>query len=386
LNSEAALRCSSAHFFKDTNSYRAWQSDELNRVSNGGLYGDKSLYEMLTRDNSDRPLSERVQFGFQKWKLKRNLKPLKDLNKMDRYELENFSAKFRKLKFVFDPSANKNMTTDDQDLVRAIQHSIVTLGFEQNQNSQAVKSRLYKFVSTVFHEKYWRWTWIVVPKLNGVVIPFDLAMKAARDGIDAHREELAPYLTKVRGKAMFNELSRVCNLTLAALVFIGLPYYGYYKWTETYEKATAQAVEMQKPLYESSLKISQPNYFKDQADKMDDEYYKEEFVKGYKELYGHEPSQREIEISQDLRQKLKAKPGSQELSQPQLKVAAPAKTEFVDPEIFHRERQMEQTLSIPAEPEEELDQGEPEQETAPAQQDSDMRCPLFGPQNQSCGP
>ena len=299
LNSEAQLRCFS--FFTSANlespQYYAEVIDQLNSKYNNFLF-EKSLADSRLPELISKSFSERTQARYQAFKLNRILKSLKSSSSWDKYDFENFAKKLERLTFLTDTSVTIGMNRQDRVLYEQARHSLLAKGLENflfvdTKASQSLKLKVFNWVMVPFKDFYNRWTYAMVfmPKLNGALLPDDLAAQIAWQGLDRNREFVAAYLLHSEFKNFFNVFSATYNWTLVAAIFVALPAYSYLTFTEIQETGNAKVQALFDPLLQQSKEMAQVDYHQ-RSNELTLKFFTEEFLVTYNRL----PNEIELSI------------------------------------------------------------------------------------------
>ena len=304
LSSEAQLRCFSIFANNEINSpqYFAEVVDTLNSKYNNFLFTE-NLADRLDHPADQSNFIDQTRARLQAFKLKRMMKSLKSASSWDRYDFETFAARLERLTFLTDSSVLKNMTAKDKILYAQARHTLLARGLEDflfvnTMTSPSMKRKIFEWVMTPFKDIYSRWTFAMftMPKLNGAVLPSDLAAKIAWEGLDKNAELLKPYLLHSQFKSYFNVFSVTYNWSLVAALFIGFPSYAYLTYSDLQEKGTQQVQVLFSPLVQHSQEMAQTD-FHHLASEKSIQYFTDEF----KLQYGREPNSQELEIVKKIK-------------------------------------------------------------------------------------
>lgn len=301
FNSGAAgLRCFNL-FSKNeqgTIEYNAEFLDLLNTQADGALF-QKKLSDSLETNLDDQNIFSQGVARYRAFKLRRLVKKLNEAGNWDRYDFENYSKKIERLSFLMDNSIAKNMSSRDQVLYRQAQHSLLAKGLEnfffdkQSKVNPSVRQKIFQSIMVPFKDIYMRWTyaWMLMPKLNGAVIPVDLAMKVLWEGVDAHRAELQPYILRAQTKNFFNTFSVVYNWSLVTAIFVGLPIYSHYVYQDIQVRGNEQIKVLFQPLVEQSQAAAQKDYVEVSKTLM-----RKNFYESFQAKYEREPTAYEKDL------------------------------------------------------------------------------------------
>lgn len=302
-SSWAQLSCTDLfQFKKNTAAYFAEQIDRLNQ-DNHNLLFQKNLVESVNPLLKDKTLTTQVQLQYQSLKLKWLLRDLKSVEGFDKYDLENFSKKLERLAFLTSSDVTKKMSLQDKSIYQQARHSLLVDGLESyffsNTNTPlSVRQKVFNLIMLPFQDIYFRWTYALfyMPKLNGAIMPPEIAAEVLWKGVNNTRELTKPYLIQTQGKYFFNVFSSAYNWTLVSAIFIGLPAFSYLTFSDLTEKGEKQAVQLFTPMLEHSKKSAEINYHELSKDK-DEQYFYEEF----KRQNNREPNQQEVLIYKKLK-------------------------------------------------------------------------------------
>ena len=304
LSSEAQLRCFSLFATNEINSpqYFAEVVDTLNSKYNDFLFTENLIEKIES--------APQLKARYQAFKLKRMLKSLKGSSNWDRYDFENFATRLERLTFLTDSSVIKNMTSQDKILYVQARHTLLARGLEDflfvnTTTTPSMKRKIFEWVMTPFKDIYSRWTFAMfsMPKLNGAVLPAELAAKIAWEGLDKNSEALKPYLLHSQFKSYFNVFSVTYNWSLVAALFIGFPTYAYLTYSDLQEKGTQQVQVLFSPLVQHSQEMAQTD-FHQLASEKSIQYFTNEF----KLQYGREPNAEELAIVKKMQLTLNTVP------------------------------------------------------------------------------
>lgn len=295
---QAVFRCESAHTpaVIANEMDLATQLDQLNGAFNRSVFG-KSLVEILNEDHSKKPFFQRLKGKKQSEELNLALKQLNQSGNWSKSDFENFARQLEKMSFLEDSTATKNMNLKEKLVHRQLRHSILADGlqnfiFGTKTVAPGVKKRVYDMISRPFKHKWMKWAfvWSHVPQLNGQVIPADLAMKIAWDGVKAHEAELAPYMKTIIGKAMFNGFGAVYNKAIIAAVIAGV-YITYNDQQDEMLKAAEEAIAEAQGARQATAKSAKDGHYPEMGADQD----LKNSIEVFKEKHGREPTALEIE-------------------------------------------------------------------------------------------
>ena len=198
-----------------------------------------------------------------------------------------------------DDSVVKTLSVKDRAIYLQARHSLVSQGLEKfffdsvTYQNRSLKKKFYDAVMAPFSMVYMRWTtaWMMMPKLNGSIIPLELAQKMAWDGLEAHRKELESYSLNSQFKNSFNLFSKVYNWSIVSAVFIGLPVYSHFVYQDLVQKGNQQVQVLMAPLLEQSQKAAEADYQKMAIDKT-----KNHMLELFKAKYQREPNSEELKL------------------------------------------------------------------------------------------
>lgn len=305
-NSEAQMsaRCFDLFATAQTGTvqYYAEFIDSLNKQSNQIIFS-QALSEKINPTFDDMVFKDRVSARFQAYKLKRLLKQLKNADGIDAYDFEVLATKLERLTFLTDPTVTNSMSAVDKAVYKQAQHSILAKGLENFlfdstiAASKSMKRKIFDLIMVPFKEIYFRWSYayLSMPKLNGAVLPTELALKIAWSGIEANRVELAPYLKDIKFKKYFNQFSKTYNWMLVSAIFVGLPTYGYITYHNAVVKGQQHFEQMMAPVIGQVDAMSTVIYVDQTAQKR-----LENFTIQFRQKKHREPTAAEIELAKNL--------------------------------------------------------------------------------------
>ncbi len=285
--------------------------DYLNLKFNKFMFSD-SVMDRMDPKTSDLAFASRTKARYQAFKLKRILKELTDTS-TEKYELDNLAKRLVDLTFLSDPTVTKEMSFNDKKLYRQAQMSIIRNGLERflfndKPVPPTLKRKIFNLVLVPFKQQYFRWTmaFIYMPKLNGIVMPYELAAKIAWYGLDANRDALKPYVKTILGKSYFNVFSSVYNWSLVTALFVGLPTYGVYKWDQWSEEGFQKVRPALEQMHQNSNEMATPGY----ADKKAEEIAYKLFADGFEVNHKRKPNATEQQLMHDIvRERMAAQNG-----------------------------------------------------------------------------
>ena len=302
ISSQAeTLRC--FDFFatheKGTIQYNAEFLDSLNQQNNQMLFSQSVLSSLQVDKNSAKNYFDLTQKRWTAFKLRRAVKQLNESGDWDRYDFDHFSKKLERFAFLMDESVPAKLSSKDRVLFLQAQHSLLSQGLEKfffdtaTYQNRSMRKKFFDAVMTPFNMVYMRWTtaWMIMPKLNGSVVPLELAQKIAWDGLDAHREELSKYRLNAEFKKTFNVFSVVYNWSVVTAVFVGLPVYAHFVYQDLVQKGNAQVQQIMAPLMEQSQKAAETDYQKVASEKM-----KANMLELFRMKYQREPNADELKL------------------------------------------------------------------------------------------
>jgi len=305
LNSEAQLRCFDLFTQAEAESsqYYAEVIDSLNEKYNHFLFS-KNISESLTPNLEGSSFSARTGARYQAFKLNRLLKKMKSADSWDRYDFEKFAKKLEQLSFLSDPSVTKGMTFKEKLLYRQARHSLLAKGlesflFDGTKALPSFKRKVFNWVMTPFKDIYSRWTFMMfyMPKLDGAILPVEIAAKVAWSGVDANHDLLEPYMKHSQFKYFFNVFSASYNWTLVAAIFVGLPAYSYMTYSDLQEKGAQQVQILFEPLVTHSEQMAKTNYHE-----LAREQSLAHFKADFRVQFGRDPNEAELAIVSRLRE------------------------------------------------------------------------------------
>lgn len=304
MRAQSPLRCFSLFSTQEINSpqYFADAVDSLNDKYNRFIF-EKNLSSFVQADVADQKLPARVKARYQAFKFRRLLKDLKTSSQWDRYDFEVFANRLEKLTFLSDPAVTKDMALNDRILYQQARHSLLAKGlenflFDQTKTPPTVRAKIFKWVMLPFKDIYSRWTFafMTMPKLHGAILPIEIAEKIVWEGLDANRELLTPYLKHAQFKSFFNVFSATYNWTLVAAIFVGLPTYSYWTYTQLLERGQEQVQVLFTPLLQQSKAMAQTDYHQ-----LANEKTRENFLADFRLKMSREPNAIELELIDKLR-------------------------------------------------------------------------------------
>jgi len=263
----SSLQCSNlfSQFNRGSVESLAYHIDLLNESKANGQIFSQSLSGILYQQSYYKPSFKKVAKTYYQRKLK---SILNELNKMDQntdstatidqYELDILIDRLLRLSFINDPSINNQLSTYDKNIIFNAKKSILSYGllnyfFKDIRKMYKKETKIkiiFELILKPFRDEYFRWTYamLIAPKLRGSVIPAALAEKILLDGLEAHRDELKPYLTTIHGKHIFNKLSSFYNwfivFSIASIIPAGMYYYNQIK-QDGINKAVKQLHEVE---------------------------------------------------------------------------------------------------------------------------------------------
>ncbi|MFZ3231340.1 MAG: hypothetical protein WA160_14115 [Pseudobdellovibrio sp.] len=301
-NSEAQLRCfdlfmpiqnSSLHFAK--------RIDELNATSNNKLF-NAELSQALKPDLADKQFSEQLKLRYRAFNLNRLLKKLKTAENWDRYEFENFAKKLEKLSYLTNSEVIKNLSKSDYIIYQQARHSLLADGlegyfFNDANLSTSLQLKIFDLIMMPFKDIYFRWTYSLfsMPKMNGAILPPDIAAEVLWKGVNNTRDLVAPYLVQTNGKHYFNVFSSAYNWALISALFLGAPTYGYLTYTDLEAKGQTQAIALFTPMLKQSQEAANQDYHV-LAKEKESKY----FIQEFRLLKNRDPNPQELEIIKRL--------------------------------------------------------------------------------------
>ncbi|MBC7419807.1 MAG: hypothetical protein H7328_03680 [Bdellovibrio sp.] len=304
LNSEAQLRCFGLFTRSAEHSppYYANAIDHINNENNHFIY-KKDLRDSIIAETENRSFSARTKARWQSYRLRSKLKELKSANSWDRYDFEVFAKRLEQLSFLDDPNITKDMSPVDKILYQQTRHSLLAKGlqkylFDNISAPPGIKMKVFNWIMLPFKDIYSRWSYafFMMPKLQGAVIPLELAQKIAWEGLDTNRELLQPYLKHAHFKSFFNVFSSTYNWTVAGAILIGLPAYGTYTYYDLKAKGTEQTKVLFTPMLDQSKQWADTN-IRQMANEKTYIYFAEEF----KNNIGRDPNAEELALLKKLR-------------------------------------------------------------------------------------
>jgi hypothetical protein len=302
LNSEAQIvtRCFNLFSSQKMGSieYFAEFIDSLNKQSNTFLF-EKSVAAHIHANLTELVFTDRVSARYRAFKLRRILNELKAADKFDTYDFENLSLKLERLTYLTDPTVTDSMPSEDKIIYKQAQHSILSKGLENflfDSNSHATRSMKSKFFEALmvpFKDIYSRWyySFLNMPKLNGAVLPFDLAMKIAWSGIENNKALLEPYFKSAKFKNYFNKFSKSYNWMIVTAIFAGIPAYVYYTYKTAIEKGHQHFASAMVPVEENIVQVQVSVH-----SEIDGKKRLKNFIVNFKKKNNREPTRSEIDF------------------------------------------------------------------------------------------
>ncbi len=301
---QSPLRCFSLFSHSEENSPQFYADivDGLN-VRNNHFIFEKNLSQFVSADLENKNLPARTKARYQAFRFRRLLSEMKTAESWDRYDFEIFAKRLEQLTFLSDASLTKKMSLNDRILYRQARHSLLAKGlenflFDGTKASLSVRQKVFNWLMIPFKDIYSRWTFafIMMPKLHGAILPLELAERIAWEGLDANRELLAPYLKHSQFKSFFNVFSSTYNWALVGAIFVGLPAYSYWTYTQLAERGAEQVQILFTPMLEQSKRMAETDYHQ-----VAEEKTKTHFLEEFKLQMGRDPNQTELALINKLR-------------------------------------------------------------------------------------
>ncbi len=298
INSEAQLRCFNLFTTEEigTSKYYATVMDALNEKYNNFLFNE-NFAEKLENNFENKSFTAQTKARYQTFKLRRALKTLKSVGAWDRYDFDNFSRRLEQLTFLTDLSLLKDMSRQDKILYSQARHSLISKGLEEflfsgSKAPESVKKKAFNWFMVGLNEvSRWSFALLYMPKLDGSLMPIDVAAKIAWEGLDNNRQLLEPYKKHSQFKSYFNIFSSTYNWAVVGAIFIALPAYGYLTFKDLQETGNQQAAALFTPLLAHAEQMAKTDYHQT-ALTMETEHFKEEVQL----QLGREPDEREMAI------------------------------------------------------------------------------------------
>ncbi len=292
--------------------YYAEALDSLNSKYNNFLFKDDIL-NIAKPDFTNLTFTENIKARYQARQLKKVLIELYHMDqfanskaKAQIYDLEQIATQIEKLSFIMDDSQTKNMSVADRIAFRQVQHSLLTHGlseflFTKNiKISIAQKKTIKEIILAPFKKMYLRWILspVMMPHLDGAVIPYDIIEKVIWDGYENSKELLVPYLKTTQGKYAFNVFSSSYNWLVTGFIIFSTVTWIHTTTVETvaaYDRGVANAEAMLKPALENAKSMANRDLsaeFRKDALQMSIEKFHEKFQRA--------PTDHEIEMMKQL--------------------------------------------------------------------------------------
>ncbi len=292
--------------------YYAEVLDSLSSKYNNFLFKDDIL-NIAKPDLTNLTFTENIKARYQARQLR---KVLIELYHMDQfanskakakiYDLEQIASSIEKLSFIMDDSQTQNMSTADRIAFKQVQHSLLTHGlaeflFTKKMNMTSLEKKSLKDkIFAPFKKVYLRWILspVMMPHLDGAVIPYDLIEKVIWDGYENSKELLIPYLKTTQSKYAFNVFSSSYNWIITGLIVVTTVTWIHTTTVETiaaYDRGVANAEAMLKPALANSKTLATKNLsaeFKIDALQISIEKFQERFQRA--------PTDHEIEMIKQL--------------------------------------------------------------------------------------
>ncbi len=299
--------------------------DQLNKSHNYFLFKknilDVLLLETRNQDQiQDQSQNQKLDLFRNRYRARKLRKVLSELQAQDSalhpniqtdlqtalYKVEKIATNIEKLTFIMDTESIKALPRQDRAIYLQLQHSLLAHGISRflftedidftPSQIQILKAKLM----APFKRVYLRWVLapVMMPKLDGAVLPFELVEKIIWQGYQNSREDLAPYLRTIQGKRSFNIFSVAWNWMFAVMIASTTLHWGYETSVASYEAYKAGEAQAQQTL-QLAKKSAQDLASKD----LGLEYAQDTLqiaMDLYKEQYGHSPSEMEIDKLKQL--------------------------------------------------------------------------------------
>lgn len=260
--------------------YYAEALDSLNQKYNHLMFTD-NISDISKPNLKNLSLIDNISARYKARKLN---KVLKELHAFDQflnpraldsvYRLEKLATQLEKLSFIIDDSQLQNMNRTDKIAFKQVQHSLLTKGlseflFANNTTiTEPQKQTLRAVIMAPFKRVYMRWILspIIMPHLDGAVIPYDIVEKVVWEGYDNSKHLLAPYLKTTNGKYAFNVFSSAYNFLFVSFIVVSSVTWTYDVTTETYaayNRGVANAEAMLLPSLENAKNLATKNMSED---------------------------------------------------------------------------------------------------------------------------
>ncbi len=296
--------------------YYAEVLDFLNSKHNHFLFKNQ-LIDIVQPNLKNKSFTDNIKARYHARKLK---KILTDLYRLDQslnpkadgnfqtqiYNLEKIASNIEKLSFVMDDSQAKNMSIADRVAFKQVQHSLLTKGLsdflftKDIQISEITKSSIKDKILAPFKKIYLRWliSPVMMPRLDGAVIPFAVIEKVIWDGYDQSKHLLTPYLKTTHGKYAFNVFSTSYNWLITGVIVVSTVTWIHTATVETvraYDRGVANAEAILKPVLENAKTLAS----KDLSEEFIIDTLQISIVK-FQEKFQREPTPEEFEMIKQL--------------------------------------------------------------------------------------
>jgi len=314
--SELSMRLRCFDFFTERNTttakvapfYYAEAIDALNQKYNHFLF-KQDLQSTIQPNFEGLSLGQNIRARYESRKLKNILKDLRGLDQSLKakaqfkiYDLEKIAKNLEKLTFIIDDSQTQKMSSSDKIIFKQIQHSLLTKGLSDFlfTNTVAISDSKIQIIKNQilapFKKVYLRWILapIMMPHLDGAVIPYDVIEKVIWQGYDKSKDLLEPYLKTTQGKHVFNVFSSGYNFLVTGLIIISTVTWIQTTTTETYaayNRGVAHAEEMLKPALENAKTLANKNLSQEfRSDTL------QISIEKFKDQFHREPTDHEVEL------------------------------------------------------------------------------------------
>lgn len=304
IGSSAQLICHGAHN-KARVEYKAWFFDNLNKQYNDVVF-DRSLQDVLSPDFSQVSrfaLIKKYRLRSQAKKLRSLLEDMKDLEKLQAkdkvalYDIREVAKKIDDLAFLSDPSVTKKMTKEEKRQYHQWRHSVLTHGlkrflFEGSSVSEETQKSIWQRLRPHLKARY-AWFLLRVPHMKEDLIPEELCMDVAWNGLQANQMKLAKYRNS-RMQSLGNVFITMWNVGLLTALFVGVPLgtYGYTAYKNAEMQGHETVVKFLNPALKQSSEMAKADY-RIQGDDM----FVENFKKDFHADHGREPTAEEIKMA-----------------------------------------------------------------------------------------
>jgi hypothetical protein len=292
--------------------YYAEVLDAINAKHNQFLFNERVL-DLTNPDLKNLTLVENIKSRYYARKLKKVLINLYYMDQFSNpkakakiYNLEQIATQIEKLTFIMDDSQLKNISVNDRIAFKQVQHSLLTHGladflFTKNiQVSSVEKNKIKEKILAPFKKVYLRWLMspIMMPRLDGAVIPYDVIENVIWNGYENSKKQLEPYLKTSQGKYAFNVFSSSYNWIFTGVIILSTTVWVHTTTIETmaaYDRGIANAEAMLLPVLNNAKNLAEKDMsaeFRSDTLKISIEMFQKKFQR--------EPTAEEIEMIKEL--------------------------------------------------------------------------------------